>query len=121
MVDTLQGKLELKAFMNAELYHKTGNYKSATLAMEHAIKDFPGSPYQEDLQFLIIDSHFQYAELSTDRRKLERYNQAIQAFHTFASRFPESARMDEARRLFDSSIQAIAELESDPTTNPANR
>ena len=62
-----------------------------------------------------------YAEQSTNRRKLERYNDAIQAFHTFASRFPESTRMDEARRLFDSSVQAIAELESDPTTNPANR
>ena len=40
MVDVLQGKLEQKAYSNAELYHKTGNYKSATLAMEHAIKDF---------------------------------------------------------------------------------
>ena len=70
---------------------------------------------------MIIDSHHRYAAQSTNRRKLERYNDAIQAFHTFASRFPESERMDEARRLFDSSVQAIAELESEPTTNPANR
>ena len=121
MIEGLRGKLEVKAFENARLYHKTGNYKSATIAMAHAIEDYPGSPYQEELQFLIIDSHHRYAEQSTNRRKLERYNDAIQAFHTFASRFPESTRMDEARRLFDSSVQAIAELESDPTTNPANR
>ena len=121
MVDVLQGKLEQKAFSNAELYHKTGNYKSATLAMEHAIKDFPGSPYQEDLQFLIIDSHFQYAELSTDRRKLERYNQAIQAFHTFASRFPESDRMSEAERLYDQSVKAIANLEESENETQSNR
>ena len=121
MVDVLQGKLEQKAYSNAELYHKTGNYKSATLAMEHAIKDFPGSPYQEDLQFLIIDSHFQYAELSTDRRKLERYNQAIQAFHTFASRFPESDRMNEAERLYDQSVKAIANLEESENETQSNR
>ena len=121
MIEGLRGKLEVKAFENARLYHKTGNYKSATIAMAHAIEDYPGSPYQEELQFLIIDSHHRYAAQSTNRRKLERYNDAIQAFHTFASRFPESTRMDEARRLFDSSVQAIAELESDPTTNPANR
>ena len=118
MIEGLRGKLEVKAFENARLYHKTGNYKSATIAMAHAMEDYPGSPYQEELQFLIIDSHHRYAEQSTNRRKLERYNDAIQAFHTFASRFPESTRMDEARRLFDSSVQAIAELESDPTTNP---
>ena len=121
MIEGLRGKLEVKAFENARLYHKTGNYKSATIAMAHAIEDYPGSPYQEELQFLIIDSHHRYAEQSTNRRKLERYNDAIQAFHTFASRFPESTRMDEARRLFDNSVQAIAELESNPTTNPANR
>ena len=95
MVDNLRGKLEVKAFENARLYHKTGNYKSATIAMAHAMEDYPGSPYQEELQFLIIDSHHRYAEQSTNRRKLERYNDAIQAFHTFASRFPESTRMDE--------------------------
>ena len=121
MIEGLRGKLEVKAFENARIYHKTGNYKSATIAMAHAIEDYPGSPYQEELQFLIIDSHHRYAAQSTNRRKLERYNDAIQAFHTFASRFPESEWMDEARRLFDSSVQAIAELESEPTTNPANR
>ena len=47
---------------------------------------------------------------------MERYNDAIQAFHTFASRFPESARMDDAQRLFDNSVKAIAELEEPTTT-----
>ena len=121
MMDNLRSKLEMKAFENARLYHKTGNFKSATIAMEHAIKDYPGSPYQEDLQFLIIDCHFQYAQQSTPRRKLERYNDAIQAFHTFASRFPESDRMDKARRLYDNSVQAIAQLDSETQTNPTNR
>lgn len=121
MIENLRGKLEVKAFENAALYHKTGNYKSATIAMVHAMEDFPGSPYQEELQFLIIDSHFRYAEQSTPRRKLERYNDAIQAFHTFASRFPESDRMEDAQRLFDNAVEAIGNLETETTTNNANR
>ena len=121
MVDNLRGKLELKAFENARLYHKTGNYKSATIAMAHAMEDYPGSPYQEELQYLIIDCHYQYALQSTERRKLERYNDAIQAFHTFASRFPESSKMKQAQRLHDNAVQAIAELETEPQSNTTNR
>ena len=121
MIDNLRGKLELKAFENARLYHKTGNYKSATIAMAHAMEDYPGSPYQEELQYLIIDCHYQYALQSTERRKLERYNDAIQAFHTFASRFPESSKMKQAQRLHDNAVRAIAELEADPQSNTTNR
>ena len=121
MIDNLRGKLELKAFENARLYHKTGNYKSATIAMAHAMEDYPGSPYQEELQYLIIDCHYQYALQSTERRKLERYNDAIQAFHTFASRFPESSKMKQAQRLHDNAVQAIAELETEPQSNTTNR
>jgi len=121
MVNNLRRKLETKAFENARLYHKTGNYKSATIAMEHAMEDYPGSPFQEELQFLIIDCHYQYAKQSTERRKLERFNDAIQAFHTFASRFPDSSKMKDAQRLYDASVKAIAELESNNNTNTANR
>ncbi|MDB0025128.1 outer membrane protein assembly factor BamD, partial [Flavobacteriales bacterium] len=121
MVDGLRNKLETKAFENAKIYHTTGNYKSATVAMENAMTDFPGSPYQETLQFLIIDSHFQYAKLSTARRKLERYNDAIQAFHTFASRFPESTYLPEAQGLFDQSVKAVTDLNLEDTNSSANR
>ena len=121
MIDNLRRKLELKAFENAKLYHKTGNYKSATIAMENAMADYPGSPYQEELQFLIIDSHYQYAVRSTARRKLERFNDAIQAFHTFASRFPESSKMKQAQRLYDASVEGIAELEEADHSNTTNR
>ena len=121
MVDNLRLKLERKAFENARIYHTTGNFKSATIAMEHAMADYPGSAFQEELQFLIIDSHYQYAELSTERRKLERYNDAIQAFHTFASRFPESEWMPRAQRLFDNSVAAIANLDVNSQNSDSNR
>jgi len=121
MIDNLRFKLEKKAFENARLYHKTGNYESATIAMQHALEDYPGSPFTEELYFLIIDSHFQYAERSTARRKFERYTNAIQAFHTFASRFPESDRMGRAQRLYDACVRAIAELEELGTNTQTNR
>ena len=85
------------------------------------MEDYPGSPFQEELQFLIIDCHYQYAKQSTERRKLERFNDAIQAFHTFASRFPDSSKMKDAQRIYDASVKAIAELETNNNTNTANR
>jgi outer membrane protein assembly factor BamD (BamD/ComL family) len=59
--------------------------------------------------------------LSTERRKFERYNNAIQAFHTFASRYPESKRMGQAQKLYDASVQAIAELEETGNNTQTNR
>ena len=113
MVDNLRQKLERKSFESANIYHKTGKFKSASIAMNNALKDFPDSPYREKLHFLIIDSHYQYAIQSTNRRKLERFNDATQAFHIFATRFPDSSYHPDAQRIYESCVKAVETLESE--------
>jgi outer membrane protein assembly factor BamD len=113
MVDNLRSKLERKSFESAAIYHKTGQFKSATIAMKNALKDFPDSPFRVDLQFLILDSYYQYAVQSTNRRKLERFNDAALAFHTFASRFPDSSYLPEAQRIYEHCVKAVETLESE--------
>ena len=81
--------------------------------MNNALKDFPDSPYREKLHFLIIDSHYQYAIQSTNRRKLERFNDATQAFHIFATRFPDSSYHPDAQRIYESCVKAVETLESE--------
>jgi outer membrane protein assembly factor BamD len=88
VIDELRHKLEVKSFESAYLYYHTEQYKSAVIAFENAMKEYPDTPYRERMQWLIVDSYFQYAELSTERRKLERYNDTIEAFLTFVARFP---------------------------------
>lgn len=111
MIDNLRGKLERKSFENAAVYHKTGQYKSATIAMKNALKEYPDSPYREQLHYLILDSYYQYAIQSTERRKLVRFNDATQAFHTFASRFPDSEYFSQARNIYEECVKAVDELE----------
>jgi outer membrane protein assembly factor BamD len=112
MIGSLRSKLERKSFEAASIYHKTGQYKSASIAMGNALKDYPDSPYREQLQFLILDSHYQYAIQSTDRRKLERFNDATQAFHIFASRFPDSSYYSDAQRIYEQCVKAVETLEN---------
>ena len=112
MIDHLRGKLERKSFESAAIYHKIGQYKSATIALNNALIDFPDSQYREEMHFLIIDSHYQYALKSTDRRKVERFNDATEAFHIFASRFPESSYFSEAQNIYEQCVKSVETLES---------
>ena len=113
MINKLRSKLEKKSYESSAIYHKIGQYKSATIAMKNALKDFPDSQYREDLQFLILDSYYQYAVQSTNRRKLERFNDATLAFHTFASRFPDSSYIPDAQRIYKNCVKAVETLESE--------
>jgi outer membrane protein assembly factor BamD (BamD/ComL family) len=54
--------------------------------------------------------------MSTERRKLERYNDTIEAFLTFVARFPESQYMAEAQALHEKCLRAIDELAINQTT-----
>ena len=112
MIDQLRSKLERKSFESAAIYHKTGQYKSATIALRNALKDYPDSQYRERMHFLIIDSYYQYALLSTDRRKIERFNDATDAFHTFATRFPKSEYYSEAQNIYNHCVKSVETLES---------
>ncbi|MFM1930934.1 MAG: hypothetical protein RL226_237, partial [Bacteroidota bacterium] len=53
LIAELNSKLERKSFEIARLYEKTQNYKSAVLALNNALKEYPNSPYKEEMMFLI--------------------------------------------------------------------
>jgi outer membrane protein assembly factor BamD len=80
------------------------------------MKEYPDTPYRERMQWLIVDSYFRYAELSTERRKLERFNDTIEAFLTFVARFPESQYMNQAQSVHEKSLRAIDNLAANQTT-----
>lgn len=96
MINALRSKLETKAWNGAKLYFTTGKFQSATKALNHFMGDWPTSIYSEEAQFLILQSQFLYAERSTLRRQAERFADAIESYFTFAARYPDSARLQEA-------------------------
>ncbi len=72
MVKELQEKLAYKAYLNANLYYKLGNYKgnnyqSAVIAATNAIKEYPNSNRVNSIYFAL--GNFEYTQ--------KRYKEAI--------------------------------------------
>lgn len=60
-VQLLNGKLEKKAYENAKGYNTISDYKSALIAFDNFIADFPGTPFKEDALFYKYDSAYKLA------------------------------------------------------------
>jgi outer membrane protein assembly factor BamD len=75
-VKMLTAKLERKAYENAKGYNTISDFKSALVAFDNFIADFPGTPYKEDALFYKYDSAYQLAINSVPSKMEERLNAA---------------------------------------------
>ncbi|MCB0396950.1 MAG: outer membrane protein assembly factor BamD [Flavobacteriales bacterium] len=108
LIDKIRAKLQQKAFDNAYLYYKIGDYQAAAIAFKNTLKDFPGTPYEEETLFLAVKASYLYAKNSTDRRKLVRYKEALEEYRNFASRYPDSKYMKEAKDFEENILNEIS-------------
>lgn len=113
MVGELRGKLELKSFEVAKLYHTTQRYRSAVVALQDALEAYPGSIYKEEIMFLIVESYYKYAEGSVDKKKLSRYKDTTDSYYKFVANFPESSRLREAESYFERSQKEVERLKKE--------
>ncbi len=77
LIDELRSKLHQKAYSNAKLYYKMGNYKSSYVAFKNAIADYPDLPQMEELEFLVVKSSYLYAKQSFQSIQSERYQVTV--------------------------------------------
>jgi outer membrane protein assembly factor BamD len=110
MIAELRAKLEEKAFNNAKLYYTTENYKSATVALQNMLRDFPGSPHREEIQFLIIKSSYLLAENSVESKKEERLAATIENYHSFVDKYKESKFMKDAEEYYDKAVRELEKI-----------
>lgn len=89
-IDKLRAKLHKKAYSNAMLYYRIGDYKAATVAFANAIKDFPDLPQKDEFEYLIVKSHYLYAKNSILSVQLDRYKKAIEASNEFYAEHSQS-------------------------------
>ncbi|MEC4003797.1 outer membrane protein assembly factor BamD [Flavobacterium sp. SUN052] len=82
IVKELRIKLEKKAFEIAKQYNTIADYKSAQIAFDNFISDFPGTTYKEDALFYKFDSAYKLAENSVVQKMEERLNVAKSAYHS---------------------------------------
>lgn len=112
LVLELRSKLEKKAFENAFLYYRLGEYQSASIAFKDVLKDFPESAYKEDVLYWMLVTKYEVATKSIDTRKKERYEDTINAYYKFVDSYPESRRVQSAERYFKLSIKYLDSLNS---------
>ena len=99
MVSELRTKLDKKDFEIARNYHHRTRYIPAIASFENFIIEHPGSEYQDDAHFYILDSEYQYAMLSQESKVAERLAIAKNYYDTFARRFPNSEYMEDANKI----------------------
>lgn len=76
----LREKIEKKVFENAKGYNTISDYKSALVALDNFISDYPGTPYKEDALYYKLDSAYKLAINSVPSKMEERLQNAKLAY-----------------------------------------
>lgn len=107
-VQVLNGKLEKKAYENAKGYNTISDYKSALIAFDNFIADFPGTPFKEDALFYKYDSAYQLAINSVPSKMQDRLNIAKVAYNNlmkFNSATKYKKQADEMNARVETDLQ----------------
>ena len=115
MVSDLRGRLERKSFEKGKLYFKMEKFRSATIALNTTILEFPDTEFKEEVLFLIFKSNFLFASNSVESKKVERFEESIKSYYTFVDSFKNSKFVNEAESFYLSTIDELEKLKK--TTN----
>ena len=99
MIDLMRRKLENKAMDAAGLYYKTRNYQAAAIAYQNLLNNYPDVPQAEYIEYLVVDSYFQFAEQSIVCKQSERYADALTAFQKLKEKYPDSDFLAQATSI----------------------
>lgn len=118
LVDELNFKLEEKRFLNAKQYYKIRKYKSAIVALNNVLSEYPSTPYVEELKLLILKSYYELAINSIESKKKVRFDEGIEAYYEFIDNFADSKNLSEAEQVYARLVKGREEfLLENPTYN----
>lgn len=117
LLDKLRFKLALKAYKSAKLYYNIGEYKSAIVALQNVIKDFPEVPQKEELDFLTLKSYYLLAENSIETKKEERLNESIDFYKYFMEEYPGSKYAGDANAVLNKIQTSLKKIEKSKQNN----
>ncbi|MBS1918443.1 MAG: outer membrane protein assembly factor BamD [Bacteroidetes bacterium] len=110
IIDKCRAKLELKDFKSAELYYNLGYFKASSITFNTLINTYPDSEKSDEYKLFVIKSDYQYANLSIEERKEERFLQVVSDCNDFTDRFPDSKLIKEVQSyltLSQNNLKAI--------------
>ena len=109
LMSELREKLEKKDYYNARLYYDTEYYKSAVIALQNLLKDYPGTRYAEDVRFMILKARYELAVNSIEEKKQERLEYTVKAYQNYIDKFANSNRAGQAENLYKSTVKLLEE------------
>jgi len=112
LIDKMREKLETKDFKIAQLYYRMDDYLAAITSFNNILKDYPETQKKEEIMFLIFKSYNKYAVQSIDSKKRERMGKAFIAYNDFATLYPSSQFIAEAKSLKEKSQKELDVLGS---------
>lgn len=80
IMKSMKNKLEKKSFETAKQYNTTYDYKSAIVALDNFISDFPGTSLKEEALYYKLDSSYNLAINSIQSKMEERLKNAKTAY-----------------------------------------
>jgi outer membrane protein assembly factor BamD len=90
ILKTLREKIEKKVYENAKGYNTISDYKSALVAFDNFITDYPGTPFKEDALFYKFDSAYKLAINSVPEKIQDRLVAAKVAQANLVKLIPET-------------------------------
>ena len=90
IIDKCRAKLELKDFKSAQLYFDLGYFKAAGVACTSLMNSYPDSEKSDEYKLLIIKADYEFALVSVEEKKEDRYEQVVTQCNEFIDRFPDS-------------------------------
>ncbi|MDD2821209.1 MAG: outer membrane protein assembly factor BamD [Flavobacterium sp.] len=100
IVKVLNEKIEKKVYENAKGYNTISDYKSALVAFDNFIADYPGTPFKEDALFYKLDSAYQLAINSVPAKMEDRLNVAKTAYSNLIKFNAETQYKEKAGDMF---------------------
>lgn len=96
----LSEKIEKKVYENAKGYNTISDYKSALVAFDNFIIDYPGTKYKEDALFYKLDSAYKLGINSVPEKMKERLNVAKTSYQNLIKFKADTKYKEQADEMY---------------------
>lgn len=114
-LDILRNRILDKVYTNAKLYYNLGYFKSAMVACQNAIDDYPDIENRTELSYLVADAAYLYAKNSIVKKQPERFQDVLERITNFEKEFGTNNEYTTAvNKIKEKTLAALAK---DNTSN----
>ena len=122
----LRYKLQKKYFDIAKVYYTTAdydmrNYKAAIQAFDNLLSDYLGSEFKEEALYYRLKAAHDYVLKSTDRRKPERIQDAIEAYNKLLRNYPTTQYLEDSNEMLTTLKREQVRVEKVLDTNKTEK